>query len=911
MHLRTVVWRLNRRHYSQESRVVRAKALLLVLLATALTSCGSSPAPPTASEPPQPGGAVGDVVSAVPLLDPNPAIADAAASARLLTYVSLNAIYLSPKTVTASVYMPKGQPPQDGFPVVALGRPVTGTGQGCASSSTQGSDDSPTIVALLNAGYVVVVPDYLGLSQAADNDSNYHPYLDSATLAQNMTDAVWATHSAEPQASTSWVAMGTGQGGQAAWAANEIGDYYGSGLSLRGAIGSAPTADMEGLADAAASGTLTQEQKLAYIAYVNALDKEYPDDFRIDDYRRGTAAQHWDLLLGCSNDQAAPRADVLGQITPDDLSPASPEALATLHGYMQKTNLPQAPAKAPMLIEYGTQDPLTPAAWTELALDRACGMGDVISIQEQPVDSPAGIDASSTLGWIADRFAGNPAPNDCPEVVAAHPVPVSAPIAAPPPPPQLASTVVKETDVRNAGVSLVGGWLPVTIQAVALAMLLAAIGWRSRRWRLRWLPVSGAIGIAIAVVTYWYIAYQGWAHDPPLEMWAWIAATGFACAVAVLGWPTARWGRRIVSLLAVPLAVIGVVTSLNVSLRYLPTVPAAWDFVTGAQPPDLIDEEQLAAMVHDGVRPTKGTLVMVTTPDDQSGFKHRQELVYLPPAWFESSPPPPLPVVMMFGAGMGHPGDWIYPGGGDALHSLDAFALSHRGVAPIAVFADLWGAFANDTECVNGPRGNAADHLTKDVVPYMVSHFGASADPARWAMAGWSSGGTCALTLAVMHPELFSAFVDLDGDLGPNAGSKDQSVARLFGGDVDAWAAFDPKSVVEARGQYRGMSAWIGVSEPTSTVYRRGRTDSSGGAPTDDWDTSSEDYASTANRLCELLSGHGIECAVTSYSGAHDFSSAANGFAEALPWLVGKLGAAGVARQPMPGAPPAELEDHD
>ena len=48
-------------------------------------------------------------------------------------------------------------------------------------------------MALLQAGYVVVVPDYLGLSRSGDNAADYHPFLDSATVAQNMTDAVRAT----------------------------------------------------------------------------------------------------------------------------------------------------------------------------------------------------------------------------------------------------------------------------------------------------------------------------------------------------------------------------------------------------------------------------------------------------------------------------------------------------------------------------------------------------------------------------------------------------------------------------------------------------------------------------------------------------------------------------------------------
>ena len=79
------------------------------------------------------------------------------------------------------------------------------------------------------------------------------------------------------------------------------------------------------------------------------------------------------------------------------------------------------------------------------------------------------------------------------------------------------------------------------------------------------------------------------------------------------------------------------------------------------------------------------------------------------------------------------------------------------------VFVDTSGAFSNDTECVNGLRGNAADRLTKDGVPYVISHFGTSADPANWGIVGLSAGGTCAVTLTVKYPELFSGFVDIDG----------------------------------------------------------------------------------------------------------------------------------------------------
>ncbi len=153
----------------------------------------------------------------------------------------------------------------------------------------------------------------------------------------------------------------------------------------------------------------------------------------------------------------------------------------------------------------------------------------------------------------------------------------------------------------------------------------------------------------------------------------------------------------------------------------------------------------------EGTKPTKGVVVPVTISADASHFPHRQELVYLPPAWFSSNPPPRLPAVMMISSAFNTPADWLRPGG--AFDTIDDFAAHHHGFAPALVFVDPTGSFDNDTECVNGTRGNAADHLTKDVVPFVVSNFGVSADRANWGVAGWSMGGTCAVDLTVMHPE--------------------------------------------------------------------------------------------------------------------------------------------------------------
>ena len=223
------------------------------------------------------------------------------------------------------------------------------------------------------------------------------------------------------------------------------------------------------------------------------------------------------------------------------------------------------------------------------------------------------------------------------------------------------------------------------------------------------------------------------------------------------------------------------------------------------------------------------------------------------------------------------------------------------------MFVDSTGAFTNDTECVNGPRGNAADHLTKDVVPYMISNFGVSPDAADWGIVGWSTGGTCALMLTVKHPELFSTFVDIDGQKGPNAGTKQQTIARLFGGDSDAWAAFDPKTIMERHGLYSGVSGWFAVSEEAPTVYRKGATVPGGAVAAAEPDDEANvlDRTAVADYMCALASTHGIECAVVGHPGGHTFQDAGEIFASALPWLAGKLGTPGIPAIPLPGAPPA------
>ncbi|HZQ33184.1 MAG TPA: alpha/beta hydrolase-fold protein [Mycobacterium sp.] len=440
------------------------------------------------------------------------------------------------------------------------------------------------------------------------------------------------------------------------------------------------------------------------------------------------------------------------------------------------------------------------------------------------------------------------------------------------------------------------GWVPGIIQAVAVTVLLVAIGWRSPRWRTVWLPLSILVGVATAAWARWYLDSQGLAGDPaPRSLSIWVGLTGVAVGVVILGWRRGRWWRRGVSIAAVPLCLLCAALALNQWVGYFPTVQTAWNQLTAGPLPDETDAATVVAMRQSGTIPETGKVVQVDIDDAQSHFKHRRELVYLPPAWFATNPALRLPTVMMIGGEFNTPADWLRAG--NAVKTIDEFAAAHKGNAPVFVFVDSGGAFNNDTECVNGNRGNAADHLTKDVIPFMVSQYGVSSNPANWAVVGWSMGGTCAVDLTVMHPELFSTFEDIAGDLTPNSGTKAQTVARLFNGNPDAWAQFDPSTVIKRHGPYTGVAGWFAVNG--AQQQPRMRLVANPGS------ARSNSQTVAANTLCGLSSAHSISCAVVTQTGKHDWPFAARAFASALPWLAGQIGTPGVPRIPFPpSAPP-------
>jgi pimeloyl-ACP methyl ester carboxylesterase len=402
--------------------VIRSAALACVMLLAALTAsgCGAgerAELPEPAAQDGMPlqgdlgGTAPGSLLSAKTLPTIDRRVKQETSVAARITYLSTSGVDGSQQSVSGTVFAPKGVPPEGGWPIIALGHATSGIRPECAPSlDPMLLDESTIVLGLVEAGYVVTMTDYQGLGLG----DTYHPYLDSTTEGYNVIDSVRAARKLIPGTSNRWAGFGGSQGGQAVWAANELVQSYGADLVLVGTASYSAPLEFNGLADAAATGTLTPEQRPLLLAILASLMNQSPA-FNLDDYRRGVAAQQWDLVLSCEDNPE--RDQAVDQITADDLRPSTPEAVESLRGLLFKMTLPRVPAAAPVLVIYGLQDAVIPPAWNEFALDRACAMGDVVQIEVQPDRGHETVDASTAFPWLNERFRGDPPRNDCPAFV--------------------------------------------------------------------------------------------------------------------------------------------------------------------------------------------------------------------------------------------------------------------------------------------------------------------------------------------------------------------------------------------------------------------------------------------------------------------------------------------------------------
>ncbi|MGB8402559.1 MAG: lipase family protein [Mycobacterium sp.] len=330
-------------------------------------------------------------------------------AARII-YKSTNGDTGATTEVSGAVFVPQGTPPPGGWPAIGLAHGTVGIDNQCAPSLSGALDNlAATVQWMTSHGYAVALADYQGLGT-----KGVHPYLDARTAGRNVIDSVRALRHTFPDVSDRWAAFGHSQGGAAAWAANEQAAIYAPELQLVGAAAMAPAADVSGMVDKAFEGRLSPDQPLAFQAIVESMARIHPNLNR-DDFRSKAAAVGWDSLSDCSGPGLYERGDIAARLGAKDIAPQNQAAADQLRLLLQAWELPQRPLSAPLSVWYGGADTLVDASWTRAAIARACARGGVIAIEFQPDKGHGDFDLMTQVKWLVDRFAGLPAPNDCPK----------------------------------------------------------------------------------------------------------------------------------------------------------------------------------------------------------------------------------------------------------------------------------------------------------------------------------------------------------------------------------------------------------------------------------------------------------------------------------------------------------------
>ena len=412
-------------------------------------------------------------------------------------------------------------------------------------------------------------------------------------------------------------------------------------------------------------------------------------------------------------------------------------------------------------------------------------------------------------------------------------------------------------------VPLLRVWVPI-IGAVLIAGSLAWIWLKVMRpLSIKARLMSVVVGLILVVVVHqlvehvWHPVAEGLGR----VTWLWASPALLAAVMALVAlMKRKQWLRRFcAALCAWGLITVGAALGINYHFEAYPTMAEvvgggvrtiSWDELKN---PD--EEAQMA-------RVAEGAIVRVDIPSSDSGFKPRQAIVYLPPSYF-ADPQATLPVITLLTGQPGTPQDWLVLG--KLPQTMEQFSASRGGRAPIVAVVDAFGSQTANPLCSDTSHGKVASYLEVDVPKWLRDNFPVSADAGQWAIAGLSSGGTCALQVATRAPQTYRSFLDMSGEAHPQLGTEERTISEGFDGSRELYAANDPVQVMKTR-RYDGTAGIIS------------------------WGSDDTSFKEGLIEVDEAAKASGMTVDTRSYPGGHSWKGWKAAFEDQLPWLAERFG---------------------
>ncbi|MGW3494053.1 alpha/beta hydrolase [Streptomyces sp. NPDC001020] len=282
---------------------------------------------------------------------------------------------------------------------------------------------------------------------------------------------------------------------------------------------------------------------------------------------------------------------------------------------------------------------------------------------------------------------------------------------------------------------------------------------------------------------------------------------------------------------------------------------------SSAGPLQVIDTQQVN--VAGGARPQVGGQIQKVDVVGRTTHIASPAYVYLPPEYFQ-----PQYRTRTFPATVVLTG---YPGTAQALikglhYPQTAHELAKTGKMQPMILVMLRPTVAppRDTECVDIPGGPQTEtFFAKDLPDAIGAHYRVGKKPGSWGIIGDSTGGYCALKLAVHHPNAYAAAVGLSpyykAPIDPTTGD-------LFHGDT----------ALRNRADLRWYLKYMPAPDTSLLVSssRVGETD----------------YKATL-KFIEQVQAKGLTriSSIILDSGGHNFNTWRREIPAALQWLSGRL----------------------
>ncbi|MEP6980753.1 MAG: alpha/beta hydrolase-fold protein [Nakamurella sp.] len=430
------------------------------------------------------------------------------------------------------------------------------------------------------------------------------------------------------------------------------------------------------------------------------------------------------------------------------------------------------------------------------------------------------------------------------------------------------------------GLNIAGGWFPLVLLVVGIAILLTLLVGRGRSWWLWRVPIAvvTAVVLTTAVTLYANHVWHPFADALPGSVVLWLGLTLLALGLAVVR--RASVTIRVCALIGVIVVGVCGAAQVNAGFGAYPTLGA----LLGQPLKGEVDSSSVIGQPASPVPTTAGTgplnagwtapvglpaVGVVTTvpiPGTISTFPANGAWIYLPPA-YQASPRPLLPVLILLAGQPGDARNWF--DGGQAAQTMDAYAAAHHGLAPVVVVPDWVGNTNGNPMCVDSAGGgNDYTYLTQDVPNWIRANLVIDPRPTRWAVGGLSAGATCALQLATNDPVQFPNFLFFSGQIEPTLSDRATTVSGLFGGNEAGYVKINPMDIMKS------------TSFPASAgMFVVGDQD--------------PDYGPQTQQVYAAAKAAGMAVELHTVPGGHEFPVWAAALSSSMDWLGTRLGLTG------------------